>query len=93
MSDGHFIVPIVGAELSAAEPIELFISEDEITLDTAKFYAPKDSTTAIVFGGIHHNQFDRLVFDLKLHSDSIRAVDLSRNIDGYFYGTAIVEGI
>ncbi len=92
MSDGHFIVPIVGAELSAAEPIELFISEDEITLDTAKFYAPKDSTTAIVFGGIHHNQFDSLVFDLKLHSDSIRAVDLSRNIDGYFYGTAIVEG-
>ncbi|MGB1145029.1 MAG: translocation/assembly module TamB domain-containing protein, partial [Schleiferiaceae bacterium] len=92
MSDGHFIVPIVGAELSAAEPIELVISEDEITLDTAKFYAPKDSTTAIVFGGIHHNQFDSLVFDLKLHSDSIRAVDLSRNIDGYFYGTAVVEG-
>jgi hypothetical protein len=92
MSDGHFIVPIVGAELSATEPIELVISEDEITLDTAKFYAPKDSTTAIVFGGIHHNQFDSLVFDLKLHSDSIRAVDLSRNIDGYFYGTAVVEG-
>ena len=92
MSDGHFIVPIVGAELSAAEPIELVISEDEITLDTAKFYAPKDSTTAIVFGGIHHNQFDSLEFDLKLHSDSIRAVDLSRNIDGYFYGTAVVEG-
>ena len=92
MSDGHFRVPIVGAELSAAEPIELVISEDEIILDTAKFYAPKDSTTAIVFGGIHHNQFDSLVFDLKLHSDSIRAVDLSRNIDGYFYGTAVVEG-
>ena len=92
MTDGHFIVPIVGAELSAAEPIELVISEDEIMLDTAKFYAPKDSTAAIVFGGIHHNQFDSLVFDLKLHSDSIRAVDLSRNIDGYFYGTAVVEG-
>jgi len=92
MIDGHLVVPIVGAELSASEPVELVITEDEIVLDTAKFYAPKDSTTAMVFGSIHHNQFDSLVFDLKLHSDSIRAVDLSRNIDGYFYGTAVVEG-
>ena len=39
---------------------------------------------------MYHDRFDSLVFDLKLHSDSILAVNMQRNVDGYFYGTAVV---
>lgn len=92
LSNGHFTVPIVGSELSTAEPIEITLSEKEITLDSTVFYVPTDSTIATVYGGISHNRFDSINFDLKLHGDSIRAVDMARNIDGYFYGTAVVMG-
>ena len=92
LSNGHFTVPIVGSELSTAEPVEIQITEKTITLDSTFFYVPADSTLAVVYGGISHNRFDSVNFDLKLHGDSIRAVDMERNIDGYFYGTAVVMG-
>lgn len=92
LSDGHFTVPIVGSELSTAEPVEIQLTEKAITLDSSIFYVPADSTLAVVYGGISHNRFDSVNFDLKLHGDSIRAVDMARNIDGYFYGTAVVMG-
>lgn len=92
LSDGHFTVPIVGSELSTAEPVEIHLTQKAITLDSSVFFVPADSTLATVYGGITHNRFDSINFDLKLHGDSIRAVDMARNIDGYFYGTAVVMG-
>ena len=92
LTEGHFTVPIVGAELSTAEPLEIEITEKAITLDSTVFFVPADSTLATVYGGVTHNRFDSINFDLNLHGDSIRAVDMARNIDGYFYGTAVVMG-
>jgi hypothetical protein len=92
LTDGHFTVPIVGSELSTAQPLEIQLTEKAIILDSTLFFVPADSTLAVVYGGISHSRFDSLNFDLKLHGDSIRAVDMARNIDGYFYGTAVVMG-
>ena len=92
LTDGHFTVPIVGSELSSNKALEIKLTEDVISLDTGTFFVPSDSTLAKVYGDVYHNRFDSLVFDLKLHSDSILAVNMQRNVDGYFYGTAVVLG-
>ena len=92
LSNGHFKLPIVGAALSTSLPVEIALSEKEISIDSALFFVPSDSTLATVYGGITHNRFDSIKFNLKLHGDSIRAVEMKRNLDGYFYGTAVVMG-
>ena len=92
LTNGHFTVPVVGSELSTSDVVEITLSKDVISLDTALFVVPGDSTIAKVYGQVYHDRFDSLVFDLKLHSDSILAVNMQRNVDGYFYGTAVVLG-
>ena len=92
LSKGHFTVPVIGAELATMEDAEITISNDKITLDSTTFYVPNDSTTAVAWGAIYHDRFDQIVFDLRFHTDSMRAVDMDRAIDGYFYGTAIAAG-
>ena len=92
LTDGHFTVPIVGSELSSNEALEIKLTEEVISLDTGTFFVPSDSTLAKVYGDVYHDRFDSLVFDLKLHSDSILAVNMQRNVDGFFYGTAVVLG-
>jgi hypothetical protein len=92
LTEGHFTVPIVGSELSSTDALEIKLTEDAISLDTGVFFVPSDSTLATVFGDIFHNRFDSLEFDLRLHSDSILAVNMQRNVDGYFYGSAVVLG-
>lgn len=92
LNNGHFTVPVVGAELATKTPVDIRISEEHIILDSALFYVPKDSTMAFAWGEISHERFDNIVFDLRLHGDSIRAVDMDRVDDGFFYGEAIVFG-
>jgi hypothetical protein len=89
---GHFTVPVIGAELATRYPAEITITDTEITLDSTQFYVPKDSTTAVAWGTIHHDRFDEIDFDLRFHADSMRAVDMERSLDGYFYGTAVAAG-
>jgi len=92
LSNGHFTVPVVGAELATSTTAEITITDRSITLDSTLFYVPSDSTLALAWGGITHDHFSDVVFNLQLHTDSIRAVDMERNIDSYFYGTAIAAG-
>jgi hypothetical protein len=90
--NGHFTVPIIGAELATGTPAELRITEKLITLDSTSLYVPKDSTTAWAWGTISHDRLDDILFDIRLHADSLRAVDMERSLDGYFYGTAVAMG-
>ncbi|MEC8459171.1 MAG: translocation/assembly module TamB domain-containing protein [Bacteroidota bacterium] len=92
LTEGHFTVPIVGAELSSNGGLEIRLTENVISLDTGVFFVPRDSTSAEIYGDIFHQRFDSLEFDLKLHSDSILAMNIPRNLDGNFYGSAVVLG-
>ena len=92
LRNGHFTIPVVGAELATAEPAEIEITNYEITLDPTNFMVPNDGTKAKAWGSIHHDKFDGFDFDLRFHTDSMTAVDMSRDIDSYFYGKAVVSG-
>lgn len=92
LRDGHFTIPIVGAELATAEPAEIEINNSEIILDPTSFVVPNDGTKAKAWGSVHHNKFDAFDFDLRFRTDSMTAVDMSREIDAYFFGKAVVAG-
>ena len=92
MRDGQFSLPIVGAAFSASDLVDIKINNSEITIDTTQFINQSDSTTALLYGTIFHDTFDSLEFDLNLVGDSLLAVDLKRDLDGYFYGQAVISG-
>lgn len=92
MRHGQFSLPIVGASLSASDLIDIKIDNSKITIDTTQFINQGDSTTALLYGTIYHDNFDSLEFDLNLVGDSLLAVDLKRDLDGYFYGQAVISG-
>lgn len=92
LRNGHFTIPVVGAELATAEPAEIEITNSRITLDPTNFIVPDDGTRAKAWGSIRHDKFDDFNFDLRFHTDSMTAVDMDREIDGYFYGKAVVAG-
>lgn len=90
--NGQFNIPSVGSELSTMEPADIRITNTIIELDSTQFYVPADSTLAWAWGSLSHNNFKDLNFDIHLQTDSIRAVDMSRKMDSYFYGVAIASG-
>ena len=92
LKNGQFNIPSVGSELSTMEPADIRITNTIIELDSTQFYVPADSTLAWAWGSLSHNNFKDLNFDIHLQTDSIRAVDMSRKMDSYFYGVAIASG-
>lgn len=92
LKNGQFNIPSVGSELATLEPADIRITNTIIELDSTQFYVPADSTLAMAWGSLSHDKFKDLNFDIHLRTDSIRAVDLSRELDSYFYGVAIASG-
>ena len=92
LKNGQFNIPSVGSELATLEPADIRITNTIIELDSTQFYVPADSTLAMAWGSLSHDKFKDLNFDIHLRTDSIRAVDLPREMDSYFYGVAIASG-
>lgn len=92
LKNGQFNIPSVGSELATLEPADIRITNTIIELDSTQFYVPADSTLAMAWGSLSHDKFKDLNFDIHLRTDSIRAVDLPRELDSYFYGVAIASG-
>jgi hypothetical protein len=51
-----------------------------------------NTTAALTWGGIEHDRFSTLDFDIHLKADSALGMQLNRAYDSYFYGTGIVDG-
>lgn len=88
-----FSVPIIGPFLESTSPIALKVTDRSIEIvEPAEFMNPKDGTRATLWGNIWHDHFNHLNFDLSLHTDSLRAVDVANHAEAYFYGVAVASG-
>jgi hypothetical protein len=92
LKSAHIKVPLVGAELVSKNEVNLRLTETEIILDSSILVHPVQQSPAVVWGKITHDRFDKIKFDLKLHTDSLLGLDLNRSYDSYFYGKALVGG-
>ena len=86
-----FNIPITGTSLSASS-LDFGLKEQRIELDSGYWTDGTNSTAALTWGGIEHNRFSTLDFDVHLTADSALGMQLNRAYDSYFYGTGIVDG-
>lgn len=86
-----FNIPITGTSLSAST-LDFGLNEQRIALDSGYWTDGTNTTAALTWGGIEHDRFSTLDFDIHLKADSALGMQLNRAYDSYFYGTGIVDG-
>ena len=88
--DGQATVTSLGTTYRLQQDTVVFVHDDILLKNTPA--KDRYQNTAILNGGIHHENLSDLTFDLNVKTDKLLAYDLPETTDDLFYGTVFAAG-